>query len=96
MLADIRLLETPSLAASPATKATLEEKLSKLRSQVQPLKRVYDYVLDGANLDDMKDFRPGRKAAVERNVRSPLYEAGLTKSDVRALARHLGLPNWKD
>lgn len=51
-------------------------------------------VLDGTNLDDTGDDRPGRRAAAELGVRSPLLEAGLTKADVRALARELGLPNW--
>ncbi len=48
----------------------------------------------GANVDDMGDFRPGHRAARERHVRSPLYEAGMTKADIRAAARALGLPNW--
>jgi len=51
-------------------------------------------VLDGTNLDDRGDHRPGRTAAVEIGVRSPLEEAGLTKEDIRQLSRHLGLPTW--
>ena len=51
-------------------------------------------IADGANADDRGDFRPGSKAARERGVHSPLQEAGLTKADIRLLARHLGLPNW--
>ena len=54
----------------------------------------YEYVVDGSNLDDMDDYRPGRRAARERGVRSPLQEAGLAKSEIRELARTLGLPNW--
>jgi uncharacterized protein len=54
----------------------------------------YRYVVDGTNLDDTGDHRPGRQAAREHAVRSPLQEAGLTKADIRALARMLGLPNW--
>lgn len=49
-------------------------------------------VLDGANLDDLADFRPGRDAARELGVRSPLLEAGLTKDDIRELSRRAGLP----
>ena len=52
------------------------------------------HVLDGTNLDDRGDHRPGRQAAEEIGVRSPLEEAGLTKADIRALSRHLGLPSW--
>ncbi|MDE2573177.1 MAG: ATP-dependent sacrificial sulfur transferase LarE [bacterium] len=51
-------------------------------------------ICDGYNLDDGGDWRPGRKAAGEHGVRSPLAEAGLRKGEVRALARKLGLPVW--
>jgi uncharacterized protein len=51
-------------------------------------------VIDGTNLDDTRDPRPGRKAAADLGVRSPLLEAGFTKAEVRALAQALGLPNW--
>lgn len=52
------------------------------------------FVLDGSNTDDLKDYRPGSKAAEEFSVRSPLREAGFSKSDVRACARMLSLPVW--
>ncbi len=63
------------------------------------LRRVADdrgiaWVADGSNADDVGDFRPGMKAAAELNVRSPLRDVGMTKADVRALARFLGLSNW--
>lgn len=54
----------------------------------------YLYVLDGSNLDDLDDYRPGRKAAREHGVRSPLAEAGLTKEEIRRLSRELDLPTW--
>lgn len=49
-------------------------------------------VVDGANADDIGDYRPGSRAARERGVRSPLQELGFTKGDVRAGSRELGLP----
>lgn len=52
------------------------------------------YLVDGSNIDDEGDYRPGMKALVELDVRSPLREAGMTKADVRALSRELGLPTW--
>lgn len=49
------------------------------------------YVIDGTNLDDLKDYRPGRKAAEELRVRHPLQEAGLTKEEIRRLSKRLNL-----
>ena len=54
----------------------------------------YDVVLDGANADDLSDYRPGRRAAAENNVKSPLAELGIGKDRVREIARELQLPNW--
>ncbi len=51
-------------------------------------------IASGANRDDLGDYRPGLQAAAEHQVRSPLAECGLGKSDVRALAAHWGLPVW--
>lgn len=63
------------------------------------LKRVAEvqgltYIADGTNADDLTDYRPGRRAAAENGVVSPLAEVGLTKAQIRELARTLGLPNW--
>src|SRR2546423_747034 len=54
----------------------------------------FDCVLDGLNRDDLDDRRPGRAAAIEHGVISPLVDAGLTKSEVRKLSRQFGLPTW--
>ena len=54
----------------------------------------FQFIIDGTNLDDLGDVRPGRKAAAEYGVRSPLTEAQFNKRDVRDLARTLGIPNW--
>jgi pyridinium-3,5-biscarboxylic acid mononucleotide sulfurtransferase len=51
-------------------------------------------ILNGANLDDLGDYRPGLKAAGEHRVASPLVECGFHKSDVRQLAAHWKLPTW--
>jgi len=52
------------------------------------------WIADGTITDDMEDFRPGMRAKSEKNVRSPLLEAGFSKADVRELSRHLDLPTW--
>jgi len=51
-------------------------------------------VADGANVDDLDDYRPGKRAAAELGVRSPLREAGFTKKDIREISRRMGLPTW--
>ncbi|WP_242395742.1 ATP-dependent sacrificial sulfur transferase LarE [Anaeromyxobacter oryzisoli] len=51
-------------------------------------------ILDGFNADDRRDHRPGHQAAVERGIRSPLAEAGLSKDEVRAWSAAYGLPTW--
>jgi uncharacterized protein len=54
----------------------------------------FEVVIDGTNSDDAGDHRPGRKAAQEKGIRSPLMEAGLTKDEIRMLAKHYRLSNW--
>jgi uncharacterized protein len=52
-------------------------------------------VAEGSNVDDLADYRPGRKALEELGIRSPLLEAGLTKAEIRELSRELNLPTWE-
>ncbi|RTE08889.1 ATP-dependent sacrificial sulfur transferase LarE [Paenibacillus whitsoniae] len=54
----------------------------------------YPYILDGSNVDDLGDYRPGLQAKNEQGVRSTLQEAGLTKDEIRALSKELGLSTW--
>lgn len=54
----------------------------------------YPYIVDGSNMDDLGDYRPGLEAKKEQGVRSPLQEAGLTKDEIRELSKRLGLPTW--
>lgn len=57
-------------------------------------KRDIPLVLNGTNLDDLGDYRPGLKAAEEKFIKSPLVEAGFTKSDIRQSAKELGMKEW--
>ena len=69
---------------------------NELYSQLHTLARDegYQWIVNGANKDDLGDYRPGLKAASEHQVRSPLVDAGFTKADVRALANYLGISVW--
>jgi uncharacterized protein len=87
-------IHDPNYQANPANrcyfcKHELFTKLSALAAS-----RGYAFVCDGNNADDVGDYRPGRQAARELNVRSPLIEAGLTKAELRRLAQAAGVPIW--
>lgn len=60
----------------------------------EALKLGFEYVLDGTNADDLKDYRPGMKAKDEVKVLSPLLENGITKAEIREFSKILGLPTW--
>ena len=94
LVVNTRELDDPNYASNPTNrcyfcKSTLYTDLAKLASE-----RGYACVVDGANKDDEGDYRPGRKAAKELGVVSPLSVAGVGKAEVRELAKHLGLPSW--
>jgi pyridinium-3,5-biscarboxylic acid mononucleotide sulfurtransferase len=91
---DTHELANPDYAANPSNrcyfcKSELWPKLIAVARE-----RGFDVVLDGSNLDDADDHRPGARAAREHGVRSPLQDAGLTKADIRTLSRRMGLPTW--
>lgn len=84
----------PRYAANPADRCYYCK--TELFTRLRALAKQHDlpWVLYGENLDDLADYRPGARAALEHSVRAPLKEAGLTKADIRALARRHGLPVW--
>jgi uncharacterized protein len=91
---ETREMEDPRYAANPSNrcyfcKTELWDRLAAVAAE-----RGYAAVLDGSNADDVGDHRPGAAAADEHGVRSPLLEAGLTKDEIRAWSRELGLPTW--
>jgi uncharacterized protein len=93
------LIETDELAsgdfsANPADRCYFckRELLGRILDLARS--RGLDAVYDASNVDDLSDYRPGRKALEESGVRSPLLEAGFAKKDVRLLSRRLGLPSW--
>ncbi len=84
-------LEIPGFRDNPSDRCYYckKELFSKLIEVAK--KRDFRYVLDGSNLDDIDDYRPGMKAGRELNIRSPLKEVELTKYEIRQLSRKLGL-----
>jgi uncharacterized protein len=69
---------------------------TELYGKLAPLarERQMAFVVDGSTTDDLGDYRPGRAAASEHGVRSPLIEVGMSKQEVRELSRRIGLPTW--
>lgn len=87
-------LQIPAFVQNDATrcfhcKTDLYRLLSGLRAAVE-----FQAIVDGTNVDDLGEDRPGINAARQLGVRSPLIEAGFSKADVRQLAKELGLANW--
>ena len=72
-------------------KSELYTKLNALARE-----RGFATICDGTNADDVGDYRPGRQAAREMGVRSPLLECEMTKADIRELSRRAGLPTWNE
>ncbi|USG64273.1 ATP-dependent sacrificial sulfur transferase LarE [Brevibacillus ruminantium] len=92
---EVRELENPNFVSNPVNrcfycKDGLYEHLGELALQNE-----WNAVIcDGANMDDLGDYRPGRVAAVQRGVRSPLQEAGFYKDEIRQLSKEMGLSTW--
>ena len=87
-------LENPSYRANSSDRCFFckDELYTKLESLAQT--RGIQHIVDGSTMDDLDDYRPGRRAAKQHAVRSPLIEAGLSKSEVRELSRRVSLPTW--
>jgi pyridinium-3,5-biscarboxylic acid mononucleotide sulfurtransferase len=93
-LVDTYEMENPQYTSNPINRCYFCK--SELYDTLKPLAQEwgYAYVVDGVNADDLQDYRPGIQAAKERGTRSPLAEVGMTKLEVRELAKSLGLSAW--
>jgi uncharacterized protein len=94
ILVETKELENENYASNPANRCyfcrvEMYDTLDKIAKEQD-----CNFILDGFNFSDQGDYRPGRMAATERKVRSPLFEAELTKEEIRVLANRVGLPNW--
>lgn len=87
-------LDIPEFQHNPRNRCYYckKELFAKLRSIAD--EKGLPHVLDGTNIDDLGDHRPGRQAAAECGVISPLEQVGLTKQEIRQLSNQLGLPTW--
>jgi pyridinium-3,5-biscarboxylic acid mononucleotide sulfurtransferase len=89
-------LSRPEYRANPANRCYYCKHELYMRLSALARERGIPVIADGSNADDRGDYRPGRQAAREFGVRSPLDEAGLTKADIRELSRRAGLTTWDE
>jgi pyridinium-3,5-biscarboxylic acid mononucleotide sulfurtransferase len=94
MVIDSNELEVPGYAANPINRCYLCKTNLFEVCEAQARALGIDAIVDGLNLDDLHDYRPGMKAAAERRVRHPLVEAELSKAEIRELSRSLDLETW--
>lgn len=87
-------LEIPGIRQNPQNRCYLCKSALFSRLKQTAADEGTAFVSEGSNLDDLGDYRPGLKALAELGIRSPLREAGLTKTDIRALSQEAGLPTW--
>jgi uncharacterized protein len=94
ILVEARELDVPRFSDNPPDRCyhCKKELFRKLREIA--VKEGVEHLAVGSNVDDTGEHRPGLMAAQEDKVRSPLLEANLSKADIRALSKQLGLPNW--
>jgi uncharacterized protein len=87
-------LGNPEFAANPPDRCYLCKKEIFAGALRIAAELGLEEVIDGSNVDDLHEYRPGRRALEELQIRSPLVEAGFTKADIRAVSRKLGLKTW--
>jgi uncharacterized protein len=87
-------LEIPGYAANPLNRCYLCKHNLFTVCEAKAAEFGIDEIVDGLNLDDLHDYRPGMQAASEKRVRHPLVEAEMSKAEVREVSRSMGLPTW--
>ena len=94
LMVEVPMLALPEFRRNPPDRCYLCKRLILTQMLAAAAERGFSVLVEGSNLDDEADYRPGSRAVAEFGVRSPLREAGLTKAQIRALAKQLGLAVW--
>src|SRR6266852_8488190 len=94
LVVDSNELDIPGYAQNPINRCYLCKHNLFTVCEARAAELGIDEIVDGLNLDDLHDYRPGMQAASEKRVRHPLVEAELTKAEIRELSRAMSLPTW--
>jgi len=94
LLIDANELEIPGYAQNPTNRCYLCKGSLYEICRAEAERLGFESIIDGVNLDDLGDYRPGLTAASEQKIRHPLAEVRLSKNDIRALSREVGLSTW--
>lgn len=95
IIVEADVLQVEGVAANPRNRCYLCKRALFGKILQAAKENGADYVAEGSNLDDLGDYRPGLQAIAELGVKSPLREMGLTKREIRAYSKELGLPTWE-
>jgi uncharacterized protein len=87
-------LDIEGFSSNPVNRCYLCKKELFTKIKIIALENNLNYIIEGSNIDDNSDFRPGHAAAKELGVKSPLRHACLSKSEIRHLSKQMGLPTW--
>jgi pyridinium-3,5-biscarboxylic acid mononucleotide sulfurtransferase len=94
LVIDSNELEIPGYASNPLNRCYLCKHNLFTVCEQKAAEMGIEHIVDGLNLDDLHDYRPGMQAAAEKRVRHPLVEAELSKQEIRELSKMMGLPTW--
>ncbi|RLF06720.1 MAG: ATP-dependent sacrificial sulfur transferase LarE [Thermoprotei archaeon] len=92
VIIELNELEIPGFSNNPRNRCYLCKKFRFSKLKEIAMRKGFNVVADGTNKSDLSEYRPGLKAAIEEGIYSPFLEAGLSKEDIRKIARHLNLP----
>ncbi len=87
-------LETEGFCENPKNRCYICKRALFTKIKAAAKENGFEYVAEGTNTDDMNDYRPGMAAVAQLDIKSPLRDAGLSKSEIRALSEKAGLPFW--
>lgn len=94
IIVPIDILHNDAVVKNPANRCYLCKSAIFTQLKKIALDKGFEHIVEGSNLDDMGDYRPGLQALSEQNIKSPLRDCNLFKQDIRDISKEIGLPTW--